>query len=292
MYVQNLVRHSGNKVLTMAGLIGIDGNLDVSRLEKDLRNALDFDIKYKQTDNMKKRACKVATDYDEFKNMVACAHLKTLSRKEITSLGTTKKGWLKEGGGKDKTAGTLILSDELNCTAVLTTNPIKILGSGGSIKKPKSPMELDRDLRRCTDNEEKAKYLSAVGVKRVCKLLEVDADLFESLLTVVIHHAQSTMSGKASTADEHGTSATRVTSTETVCSEEDTENIAKDKPAEPTIAAYQWFSSFAAMPRFQFMVRFLTNDLITAVVQHIESSGEPGCADLALLYSGGGSIAS
>ena len=62
----------------MAGLIGIDGNLDVSRLEKDLRNALDFDIKYKQTDNMKKRACKVATDYDEFKNMVACAHLKTL----------------------------------------------------------------------------------------------------------------------------------------------------------------------------------------------------------------------
>ena len=27
----------------------------------------------------------------------------TYSRKEITSLGTTKKGWLKEGGGKDKT---------------------------------------------------------------------------------------------------------------------------------------------------------------------------------------------
>lgn len=153
-------------------------------------------------------------------------------------------------------------------------------------------MELDRDLRRCMNNEEKAKYLGAVGVKRLCKLLEVDADLFESLLTVVVHHAQSTKSGKASTADEHGTSATTTTNTETICSEEDTENIAKDEPAEPTIAAYQWFASFSAMPRFQFMVRFLTNDLITAVVQHIENSGEPGRADLALLYSGGGSSAS
>ena len=62
----------------MAGLLGTDGNININRLEKDLRKALDFDIKYKQTDNMKKRACKVATDYDEFKNMVACAHLKTL----------------------------------------------------------------------------------------------------------------------------------------------------------------------------------------------------------------------
>jgi hypothetical protein len=55
-----------------------DGNIDVSRFEKDLRHALDFDIKYKQTDNMKKRASKISTDYDEFKAFVACAHLKTI----------------------------------------------------------------------------------------------------------------------------------------------------------------------------------------------------------------------
>ena len=54
------------------------GNIDISRLEVELRNALDFDIKYKQKDNMKKKAVKVATNYDEFKNMVACAHLKTV----------------------------------------------------------------------------------------------------------------------------------------------------------------------------------------------------------------------
>ena len=42
-----------------------------------------------------KRACKVATDYNEFKNMVACAHLKKLTRKEVESLSVAKKGWKK-----------------------------------------------------------------------------------------------------------------------------------------------------------------------------------------------------
>lgn len=55
-----------------------DGNIDAARLEKDFRSALDFDMKYKQEDNMKKRACKISADYNEFKAFVACAHLKTV----------------------------------------------------------------------------------------------------------------------------------------------------------------------------------------------------------------------
>ena len=55
-----------------------DGNINASYLEKELQAALEFDIKYKETDSMKKRAVKIAGSYDEFKNMVACAHLKTL----------------------------------------------------------------------------------------------------------------------------------------------------------------------------------------------------------------------
>lgn len=58
-----------------------DGNIDISKLSKDLRSALDFDIKYKQSDNMKKRACKISADYDEFKAFVACAHLKAVRYK-------------------------------------------------------------------------------------------------------------------------------------------------------------------------------------------------------------------
>lgn len=55
-----------------------DRNIDAARLEKDFRSALDFDMKYKQEDNMKKRACKISADYNEFKAFVACAHLKTV----------------------------------------------------------------------------------------------------------------------------------------------------------------------------------------------------------------------
>jgi hypothetical protein len=62
----------------MAIRLDDDGNINASFLEKELQSALEFDIKYKQTDSMKKRAVKVAGSYDEFRNMVACAHLKTL----------------------------------------------------------------------------------------------------------------------------------------------------------------------------------------------------------------------
>lgn len=60
-------------------LLDRNGNIIVSKLESELQQALEFDIKYKQKDNMKKRACKVAKSYDEFRDMVACAHLEHLT---------------------------------------------------------------------------------------------------------------------------------------------------------------------------------------------------------------------
>ena len=55
-----------------------DGYIDSSHFQKDIKGAIEKDVKYRQTDYMKKRAVKVAKSYDEFKGMVACAHLKTL----------------------------------------------------------------------------------------------------------------------------------------------------------------------------------------------------------------------
>ena len=55
-----------------------EGYIDSTPFEKDIRSALESDVKYRQTDYMKKRAVKVAKSYDEFKGMVACAHMKTL----------------------------------------------------------------------------------------------------------------------------------------------------------------------------------------------------------------------
>ena len=55
-----------------------DGYIDTAQFQKELHSALDSDVKYRQTDYMKKRAVKVAKSYDDFKGMVACAHLKTV----------------------------------------------------------------------------------------------------------------------------------------------------------------------------------------------------------------------
>lgn len=64
----------------------INGNIDPTTLEKDLQMALHADVKYKQTDNMKKRAIKVAGSYEEFKNMVACAHLKKVRYNRLCTM--------------------------------------------------------------------------------------------------------------------------------------------------------------------------------------------------------------
>ena len=58
--------------------IDSEGFINSQSFQKDIQTALDADTKYRQTDYMKKRAVKVSKSYDEFKDMVACAHLKTV----------------------------------------------------------------------------------------------------------------------------------------------------------------------------------------------------------------------
>ena len=59
----------------MDSLLDTKGNINTKKLESELVQALAYDTKYKKQDNMKKRACKVAKSYDEFKEMVAASHL-------------------------------------------------------------------------------------------------------------------------------------------------------------------------------------------------------------------------
>ena len=135
------------------------GNIKQSVLEKSLRNALDFDIKYKQRDNMKKRACKTAGSYDEFKAMVDCAHLKKLSRQEIESLGNKKQGWSKAGGSSNKAEKASILSEEMageELAQAKVASDLKKL-SVGTKQTPKTPLELARDLRRIPSDSERIK---------------------------------------------------------------------------------------------------------------------------------------
>ncbi|KAK1944635.1 Coiled-coil domain-containing protein 103 [Phytophthora citrophthora] len=59
------------------------GAFDTAALQQELAQALEDDRIYKLTDNMKKRAIHTAANYDEFKNLVACADLKPISQKEL-----------------------------------------------------------------------------------------------------------------------------------------------------------------------------------------------------------------
>lgn len=175
-------------------IVDNDGNLNASVLSKELKEALDFDVKYKQTDNMKKRAVKVAQSYDEFKAMVSCAHLKKLNRQEVESLSHAKKGWVKSVV-RDKSSSAHILlkeaqDDQFESTASTPVPGAFSMSLGGTskLKKPKSPMEMERDLRRYCTPQEKLQYLSFVGLKRAKSIFAAgaDVDLLEQVLRVLI----------------------------------------------------------------------------------------------------------
>lgn len=137
-------------------IVDSEGNINASFLTKELHEALQDDVKYKQTDNMKKRAVKVSTDYNEFKAMVACAHLKKLTSKEVESLSHVKKGWQKSAP-KDKSETAIILTKEQeNEELTSKDNEIKTVFKAMSSKsKPKSAMEIERDLRRIPNEQDR-----------------------------------------------------------------------------------------------------------------------------------------
>ena len=138
-----------------ASILDEDGNINTKKLTKELKGALEFDVKYKQTDNMKKRAIRTAGSYDEFKAMVACAHLKKLSKTEVESLSHVKKGWKKPVTQAEKASTAAILEMEIeqeNLEKMNLSQAPKLLNKE---KKPKTCMELERDLRRLSSNAEK-----------------------------------------------------------------------------------------------------------------------------------------
>jgi hypothetical protein len=129
------------------------GNIDTRKLEKSLKEALEFDIQYKQRDNMKKRACKVAGSYDEFKAMVDCAHLKKVTRQEVESLRAVKKGWTKSSSSTTVAKGANILSQEdIQTTKSKQSDELRIKLSSGGFRAPRTPLELERDFKRQTSS--------------------------------------------------------------------------------------------------------------------------------------------
>ncbi|KAG3120712.1 hypothetical protein PI124_g1407 [Phytophthora idaei] len=67
------------------------GAFDTAALQQELAQALEDDRLYKLTDSMKKRAIHTAANYDDFKNLVACADLKPISQKELRDFSRAER---------------------------------------------------------------------------------------------------------------------------------------------------------------------------------------------------------
>lgn len=167
------------------------GFIDSTSFQDDIRSALDADQKYRETDYMKKRAVKVAKSYDEFRDMVACAHLKTVSRKEVEELSVQKKGWKKAGDHRKNHS----LLDEGNNA----DTGIKFSAS----TLPKSMLEFGRDWRRLESDQERVRYLQNVGTSKFKKLvfLADDFELLEDLMQKLVSLANSPESPVVETND-------------------------------------------------------------------------------------------
>lgn len=61
-------------------------SIDMDDIHKELRTAVSKEEEYKVVDDMKKRAIHSSETYDEFKNKVRCATMKTVSRREMEAL--------------------------------------------------------------------------------------------------------------------------------------------------------------------------------------------------------------
>lgn len=85
------------------------------------------------------------------------------SRAEISNLSEAKRGWQKSNAA-NKSSSALILSDEqrhLEKFGIISQSQEQ------SNKKPKSPMELDRDLRKAKSVEDKIRYDTDCPLKRL-----------------------------------------------------------------------------------------------------------------------------
>lgn len=69
-------------------IINADGSVDISRLEREIKQDLSLYRKHAAEDGMKKKAIHASADYDEFKNFVSAAELKPTTSRDVSSLFT------------------------------------------------------------------------------------------------------------------------------------------------------------------------------------------------------------
>ncbi|TYZ67176.1 hypothetical protein PybrP1_001670 [[Pythium] brassicae (nom. inval.)] len=160
----------------MAELTSIEhGSFDTAALQQELAQALEDDRLYKLTDNMKKRAIHTAANYDDFKNLVACADLKPISQKELRDFSRNER--------------------QTNLTYKL--KPRREFGRGLAFEAPPADLHAApatsvafcRNWRRyLKTSSEKLRYLKLTTAPTLGEIFksDLDADLFAEIVGVLV----------------------------------------------------------------------------------------------------------
>lgn len=107
--------------------------------------------------------------------MVACAHLKTLSRKEVESLSTAKKGWKKSSSKTEAETAAMaarILEEERQKAELESNNRDSIESNSKTVNKvlskakghiekcpkPKSFLEMERMIDKMSSSVQKLRF--------------------------------------------------------------------------------------------------------------------------------------
>lgn len=147
-----------------------NGALKVDELAKELSTSMFEDQRYKRVDEMKKKAITTSQNYDEFKNLVACASdmLEPVSSTELRELGVSVTGW------KHKTPVSSRSSSKLSERTLKTSDDV-----------PTTSLDFDKQWRRTSDRRE---YLVKLGVATLGPLWahELDPSVLSQLLDVVL----------------------------------------------------------------------------------------------------------
>ena len=284
------------------------GNIDTAQLEAELRSALEFDVKYKQTDNMKKKAVKVSGSYDEFKARVACAHLKTLSSKEVQSLAAPKRGWQKSHVATDLAKSTMTLQQEQQLQQQREFEPASIggatlgaegAGAGAESKiitvapnltfpRPKTASALERDLQSAclASPEQRLSYLSQLGPRRVQKLLgkgDAGCDVLELVLATVMHGAETEAEAGAGVGAQSAATAGKEgggePSADPASGEKQSASGVDEAAAAAAAAAsltaqqrVEWLGALSGMERFSVSLHFVSAPLLGRVQAWLASA--------------------
>ena len=222
-----------------------NGNIDTSMIERELSQALQFDVAYKQKDNMKKKAIKAAADYNEFKAMVDCAHLKTVTSKEVESLGKKKQGWQKSYVANNTGKAQILPKEEREMA--IYDNLADVSGEPTEVTPeyvPASPTVMEKDMTGLRSLDEQVVYLKKVGLKKSKKILKTDcsADLLEMLLRAILHSRKRKMEAPK---DE----------------EED---------SIPSLNTFKWIKAVSSFERFRLTMAFVPGELLNEVITVLE----------------------